>query len=194
MKKFKLGIIAALLLSVGSTAALTTNISFAANDTNTSATDNNGIKTITPVTNEAVQVTVPNAKLYNKAGQLASRGLNQGSAWRVGSELFRNDGLTYFQVSSDEYLPATDGYLYGTYTGIAKIATSTPATLYDHNQKAITGRSLAPNSSWQTDRSITVYSSDDSTAAVHYYRVSTDEWVKSDDVDAMTYLNTSSAY
>lgn len=196
MKIIDRGIIAALLLTLSTGAVVNTTVSAATENDQTTATtnDQDGIKTITPVENTAVEVTSSNAKLYNKAGSLGSRGLSQGSAWRVGSELFRNDGSTYFQVSTDEYLPADAGYLYGTFKGIAKIATNTPAPLYDHNQKKISGRSLAPNSSWQTDRSIVVYPADNSTAAVHYYRVSTDEWVSSDDIDANTYANSVTAY
>lgn len=196
MKIINQGLIAALLLSLSTGAVVNTTVSAATeNDQTTETTnDQDGIKTVTPVENTAVEVTSNNAKLYSKAGSLSSRGLSQGSDWRVGSELFRNDGSTYFQVSTDEYLPAEAGYLYGTFKGVAKIATSTPAPLYDHNLKKVSGRSLAPNSSWQTDRTITVYPSDNSKETVHYYRVSTDEWVSSDDIDAVTYANSVTAY
>ncbi|WP_125769384.1 hypothetical protein [Companilactobacillus furfuricola] len=196
MKFFNPGLIAALIISLLTGAVTDTQVFAATGNDKTIATNSNqnGVKTITPVENTAVEVTSNSAKLYSKIGSLSSRELSQGSDWKVGSELFRNDGSTYFQVSTDEFLPADAGYLYGTFNGVAKIATRTPAPLYNHNLKKISGRSLAPNSSWQTDRTINVYPADNTKAIVHYYRVSTDEWVSSDDIDPIVYTNSVTSY
>lgn len=198
MNKFKKSLILGVILTSGTGATLSGNV--LADVTNTSvqsdkptSTEVSPIKTITPTENKAFQVTVPSAKLFSKAGKLSNRGLGSGTNWRVGSELFRNDDSTYFQVSTDEYVPATDGYLYDTYTGIAKVSTSIPAPLYDHNFKKISGRNVAAGSSWQTDRSIAVYSPG-AVSPMHYYRVATDEWISSDTVDSMTYLNSVTPY
>lgn len=198
MNKYTKSMILGLLFTVGSGAILSSNV-LAASDNNddqsTTVVSNqvSPIKTITPTENKAVQVTVSTAKLYSKAGKLSNRGLGNGTSWRVGSELFRNDDSTYFQVSTDEYMPASDGYLYDTYKGIAKVSTSTPAPLYDHNFNRISGRNVASGSSWQTDRSIAVYSPG-AVSPMHYYRVATDEWISSETVDSLTYLNSMTPY
>ena len=126
--------------------------------------------------------------LYTSTGKSALRGLAAGTDWATNNKMIL-DGVTYYQVSTTEFVKASDVTVKGnvdtstdtnTDTNTDAVASdkSTVTTknvaftpLYTKDGKVIGDRGLGANSPWHSDLMITVN-------GVKMYRVATNEWVK----------------
>jgi hypothetical protein len=143
---------------------------------------------ITPIKG-VVKVNVTMAHLYDKDGKTLSRSLGKNSRWQTNNKMVLN-GVTYYQVSTTEWLKASDIIVEGsTNTTPDKDNNATDTTaqkpdvkavttkdkgmaqLYDDNGKIIESLQLGPNTPWATDLMKTLNGE-------KMYRVATNEWVK----------------
>jgi len=114
-----------------------------------------------------------NAKLYDDNGKVTSASaLSKASAWKVDREMSVN-GTTYYRVANNEWVSGNDGI--EVFPDVRTITTRRQAKLYTSAGKQITGRSLASNTAWYTDRVAIINN-------VHMHRVASDEWVSFDDL------------
>lgn len=136
----------------------------------------------------------PNAnfvQLYTVTGAKGVRGLAGGSSWKTATKMVL-DGVTYYQVSTYEWLKQSDVTVKDSdgntvsgsdntntdNSGVQKADRSTVTTidgniifLYTKDGELITTRGLGGNTSWRTDQMITV-------KGEKMYRVATNEWLK----------------
>lgn len=119
-----------------------------------------------------VKTTKP-APLYDAKGKrINHRNLGTNSEWSSDRSKTIHDE-TYFRVSTSEWVKASDVLTYQAYSGTVKTSNGGNKTLYSVAGKAST-RSLAPNSSWYSDKTATIN-------GVKMYRVSTNEWIAATD-------------
>jgi len=132
------------------------------------------------------------ASLYDINGkQFTTRKLGENSAWKTANEMTL-DSVTYYQVSTDEWVRADDVTTTdpdtatdtdtNTNTDVQKadrsIVTAKDGAiiyLYTKDGKKIADRGLKGNTPWATDLMITVN-------GVKMYRVSTSEWLRVSDI------------
>lgn len=113
--------------------------------------------------------------LYSTDGKKADgRSLGANSEWATDKKMTLN-GEEYYRVSTSEWVKASDVYQYTPNSANVTTKSGNIAHLYDTNGKQLTSRSVAGDSSWYTDRYITVNGQ-------KYYRVSTTEWLSAADV------------
>jgi len=138
---------------------------------------------------------IPYARLFTvTGGGVENRSLNKNTEWKTSNKLVLDD-TTYYQVSTTEWVKADDINVikHDTSTDTdTNTDTSTSAavkadratvttknvkvtTLYTDKGDQATGRGLGPVSSWKTDQMQTL-------KGVTYYRVATNEWIKSSDI------------
>lgn len=113
-------------------------------------------------------------KLYRSdSSEVTTRSLASGTDWFSDEEMVR-DGVTYYRVSSNEWVRADEAY---SYTPQMHVVTTKPGTVKAlvNSQGKLSNRALAKNSAWKSDRTIQINGKT-------YYRVSTDEFVSADDV------------
>ncbi|KRK64487.1 hypothetical protein FC72_GL000370 [Companilactobacillus tucceti DSM 20183] len=114
------------------------------------------------------------SKLYTKDGEVVeNRGLAENSDWHVDKKIVIK-GQTYYGVSTYEYVKASDVFEYTSINASVTTSDGKIKYLYDSKGKKVNNRALRPNSSWRTDKSTTINGK-------HAYRVSTNEWLLSDD-------------
>ncbi|WP_125763368.1 SLAP domain-containing protein [Companilactobacillus hulinensis] len=113
--------------------------------------------------------------LYDKNGkELDDIVLSQNSNWITDQKVYI-DNVKYYRVATNQYVKASDVYLY---TPLSKIATTNGngnTTVYDSKGAVITDRALGKNTSWKADKAAKIKGS-------LMYRVATNEWVKLSDV------------
>ncbi|MCH4009222.1 SLAP domain-containing protein [Companilactobacillus sp.] len=113
------------------------------------------------------------AQLFDKNSKQSNRRLSGNTDW-ISDQEMQKDGKIYYRVSTNEWVNSED-----TYTYIDKNITVT--TKSDSTKQLInstgnlSNRGLISNSSWKVDRSFEFHGKT-------YYRVSTNEFVSSDDV------------
>ena len=130
--------------------------------------------------------------LYTKTGSLGTRALLKGTDWQTNNKMTL-DGVTYYQVSTTEWVKASDvtvkstdnntntntddDAVGATKSDVNKVTTKDIAVtqLYTRDGEAISNRGLGRNSAWATDLMKTVNGS-------KMYRVATNEWVKASDI------------
>lgn len=142
------------------------------NSSNSEAPSDNQSTTI-PGTNW-VTVFSPSedATTYDDNGNATSAVLSKATAWSVDRQMDIN-GLTYYRVGTNEWVKKSDGI--EVFPNKTVVDTSRQAGLYTSTGKAITNRGLAANTPWYTDQSATINGQ-------KMYRVATDEWVASSDI------------
>lgn len=116
------------------------------------------------------------AKIYTQANPdlVSKRYLAANSAWKITGKVVTPDNKTYYQVSSKEYVKASDLRLKSD-TKVIKVNNKEGAVIplvgFNANGTTFEGnRGLSNNSSWLTDKS-REYNGH------KYYRVSTNEWI-----------------
>lgn len=144
---------------------------------------------ITPITG-VVRINVPYAHVYDKDGKTLSRLLVKDSRWQTNNKMVQN-GVTYYQVSTNEWLKLSDIIVEGATTttpdknnntandttaqksDVRAVTTKNSgfALLYDDNGELLTGLKLGPNTPWATDLMKTLNGE-------KMYRVATNQWVK----------------
>jgi len=128
--------------------------------------------------------------LYTKTGALANRALREGTDWQTNNKMTL-DGVDYYQVSTTEWVKASDVSVKSTgnntnteadavgaeKSDVNKVTTKnvniTP--LYTRDGQTISNRGLGRNSAWATDLMKTIN-------GAKMYRVATNEWVKASDI------------
>lgn len=138
------------------------------------------------------------APLYTDAypdQQVSTRALGEGTDWKVISKVVTSDGDTYYQVSTHEYVKASDVQLKSeeesatqppvTINDTATISNTNGAVVYaSGNSNSKTDRTLPYKSSWVT----TAYVLGDDGAK--YYLVGTDSYVKDSDIQLASETDT----
>ncbi|WP_129045458.1 glycoside hydrolase family 73 protein [Companilactobacillus metriopterae] len=173
-------------------------------DTNTSTGNNNGGSTggdtnsgssavvngtQTPMDDVAVVVNKNTAHLYIDAypNQSSNRALGYGTPWKVASKVVTSDGSVYYQVSTHEYVKASDVKLNSSTSSatqapekisdIAKISSVRGATVYSSpDLSSTTSRVLPYQSDWVT----TAYVLDED--GNKFYMVGKNAYILADDV------------
>lgn len=129
-------------------------------------------------------ITAPQAQVYDMNGNPMSRALTKDTSWKVGIQNNLPSG-TYYSVSTNEFVKASDVYLFQNTQPVAPaptaktvtVNTNSPAQVYNQSGQPISGYALAPSSSWITDNYIVI-------DKVGYYRVANNEYVCVTDVTA----------
>lgn len=100
-----------------------------------------------------------------------NRALANGTDWKS-DRIAILDGKNYYRVATNEFVKVNDVFEYVPMSGV--IATNNQTILYDENG-ADTGKTIASNSIYKTDRTVNIQGQD-------YYRVGTNEYVAAKDV------------
>ncbi|MFC6323608.1 SLAP domain-containing protein [Companilactobacillus baiquanensis] len=113
--------------------------------------------------------------LYSKDGKrIANRGLGSNSDW-VSDKKMTLNGETYYGVSSNEFVKASDVFEYKTLNTVIGTSAGSAKHLYNSKGEMVSNRALAPNTFWRTDKKTQINGKD-------AYRVSTNEWVFAADI------------
>lgn len=124
--------------------------------------------------NQKVATTTKIVKLYNAKGKLiTNRALGINTAWKS-DVVYKSNGITYYRVSSDEYVKAKDVYVYTDKVAKIKVNDDKNGDLVDYLGGDL-DRKLKSGSTWKTDRIALINGKE-------YYRVSTDEFVPVNEV------------
>lgn len=151
--------------------------------TNTQTTPNTSQNTSS--TRTGVVTTTTN--VVNANGQTNGVVLNAGSNWKLGKMISIN-GSYYYQIATDEYIPpsvvktADDPSITVQNTNITLFENQT--VINDNNQA--TGQTLPAYSTWKTNASRVV-------SGYRYYRVATNEWVKTVSIPALHQMSSITA-
>jgi len=114
-------------------------------------------------------------KLYDDNGsELIDRKLAPNSDWFTDESMTLN-GVKYYRVATNQWAKAKDVYLYYDNVNNVRVNEGSTAGLVKDNGKDVTDRALQAGSSWYTDRYIYINN-------VKYYRVATNEFVSSNNV------------
>ncbi|GAQ00884.1 hypothetical protein NBRC111452_685 [Companilactobacillus farciminis] len=120
--------------------------------------------------------------------QIENRGLAKNTAWRIDEVRTNQAGDKQYRVATGEWVNADDVVLGSTsnnednwtYTSVQGVVTTKNAheyyVLYDQNNRLISNRGLAKDTSWKTNGYRTNQAGD------KQYRVATNEWVNADDI------------
>ncbi|KRK64880.1 hypothetical protein FC72_GL001935 [Companilactobacillus tucceti DSM 20183] len=136
---------------------------------NGSNSNSSGNTVSTTSKNQKVATTTKIVKLYNDEGKLiTNRALGINTAWKS-DVVYKSNGITYYRVSSDEYVKAKDVYVYTDKVAKIKVNDDKNGDLVDYLGGDL-DRKLKSGSTWKTDRIALINGKE-------YYRVSTDEFV-----------------
>jgi len=105
---------------------------------------------------------------------VTDQALAKNSGW-YSDQKVTIDGVDYYRVATDRYVKADQSYVYQATNSDIKTHTDSPKRLYTAKGVLVMDRELSANSEWFTDRIIDI-------DGVQYYRVSTNEFIKADDV------------
>ncbi|WP_025024629.1 SLAP domain-containing protein [Companilactobacillus nodensis] len=116
--------------------------------------------------------------LYSNKGTLLDDVVvSSNSSWITDKKVYIN-GVKYYRVATNQYIKASDAYLYTPISKIAQINGKTNAKVYDSKGTLINDRALATNSAWKADKAARINGE-------KMYRVATNEWVKDSDVSLL---------
>lgn len=123
--------------------------------------------------NKNLSITSQNAPLYDMLGRQLGKSLPQGSAWKVNSQNNIPSG-TFYQVASNEFVKASDVYLYDTIqpnlNQTIRITTNYAAPVSNGSGQIIPGRYLDAYTLWKTDKYVVINN-------IGYYHVGNNEYV-----------------
>lgn len=146
--------------------------------TNTNSQTTTNTTTTPNTTARRTGVVTATTRVVNANGQTNGVVLNSGSAWQLGKMISIN-GSYYYQIATNEYIPASavktadDPSITFEKTNIT--LWENQAVINDNNQA--TGQTLPAYSTWKTNASRVV-------GGYRYYRVATNEWVKTVNIPA----------
>lgn len=127
---------------------------------------------------QTVSTTTKDVRLYDKNGKLiTNRALAENSAW-FSDQKYTLDGVLYYRVANDEYVKASDVYVYTAEDHIVDTKGRSIVYLVDSKGHKVTDRALSPNTEWYTDRYTIINGQ-------KYYRVATNEFVSAADVSLL---------
>lgn len=144
---------------------------------NQTDSNNNGSNNIKGIVSVNVNNGAPVYALNNNNMSLTGRLLSNKTAWQTGQWKVIA-GVTYYRVSTNEWLRANDVKLSGIEMGqkVATINKADGASVYalSGDSMSITGRTLANRTAWLSSQRISIN-------GTNYYQVSTNEWIISND-------------
>lgn len=144
------------------------------NENNTEDNTENKGGTTTEV-KQTISTTNKDVNLYDKDGKLITdRVLAENSAW-FSDQTYDLNGTSYYRVANDEYVKASDVYIYTAENHIVDVKGKSIVFMVDSNGHKVTNRALGPNSEWYSDRYTIINGQ-------KYYRVATDEFVSAADI------------
>ncbi len=122
----------------------------------------------------------PDVELYqlgsdNKMSQITNRSLATASNWYSDATV-TIDGVSYYRVATNEWAKMSQAYPYQALNLHIRTYNDSEKALYKAEDVVISNETLAPSSSWITDRETYVINN------TKYYRVATNEFVNADDV------------
>jgi len=149
-------------------------------------TDSNTSHTVTPtrptinITNSSqyitVDSTVKTATLYDTNGQkISTDALARNTNWRS-DKILTIGKDKYYRVATDEFVKATDVYVYQPVSDIIETHDQEVTNLDTFDGQLITNRGLGSLTKWKANKTTIINGQ-------KYYSVSTDEFVKASDVD-----------
>lgn len=124
--------------------------------------------------NISVHPTIAQAQLYDDDGNEINKELPSNSDWHTDLKKTIN-GTTYYRVATNTWVKDSDVYIYFEQPTYVRTYLDSYKTLVNSQEKEVMNRALQAGSDWYSDR----YAYFD---GVKYYRVATNEWVKSGDV------------
>lgn len=129
----------------------------------------------------------PDVELYqlgadNKMAPITNRSLATASNWYSDATI-TVDGISYFRVATNEWAKVGEVYPYQALNLHIRTYDDSEKDLYKAENVLITKETLAPSSSWITDRETYVINN------TKYYRVATNEFVNADDVYVYSPVN-----
>ncbi|WP_164505966.1 SLAP domain-containing protein [Companilactobacillus insicii] len=113
-------------------------------------------------------------QLYDSEGNaVANEYLNPNTTW-YNDKKMELDGTTYYRVSTNRWINANDVYIYTTKDTHVRVYDNNYGDIVDAHGKTL-NRALKPSTDWYSDRIVEINGD-------KYYRVSTNEFVKADNV------------
>jgi len=113
-------------------------------------------------------------KIYDENGKLNDDVvISKGTDW-VTDQTKTIDGVQYYRVATNQYIKASSAYTYEPMSNVVTTPRVTP--VYNSKGQLVVDLVLDKDTPWYTDRSARL-------RGVKMYRVATDEWVKSGDVN-----------
>lgn len=127
---------------------------------------------------QTVSTTTKDVSLYDNKGKLITdRALGKDSGWFSDQE-YTLDGTLYYRVASNEYVKASDVYVYTAQNNIVRVQGKSIVYMVDSVGHKITDRALSPDTEWYSDRYTMINGQ-------KYYRVATNEFVSAADVSLL---------
>lgn len=119
------------------------------------------------------------ANIYDEDGNLSKTvALSPDSNWQT-DEYMTIKGEKYYRVATNEFVKASDIYLYKDKDSVVRTHGGTDYISLDNSHgDTVTNRALAVKTDWKVDKVIKINNED-------YYRVATNEFVKADNVDVI---------
>lgn len=118
------------------------------------------------------------ARLYQQdTTKVEDRALASGSDWFSDQQMVKN-GETYYRVATNEWVKASDTYVYESHSGVIGTGSDNYQELTNSRGNTVSDRALAASSAWKIDR--LAYINGD-----QYYRVATNEFVPVDSVSKL---------
>ena len=119
------------------------------------------------------------ADVYDENGNLSKTvALSPNSDWQT-DEYMTIKGEKYYRVATNEFVKASDIYLYEDKDSVVRTHGGVDYISLDNSHgDTVTNRALAVKTDWKTDKVIKINNED-------YYRVATNEFVKADNVDVI---------
>ena len=119
------------------------------------------------------------ADIYDEDGNLSKTvALSPDSNWQT-DEYMTIKGEKYYRVATNEFVKASDIYLYKDKDSVVRTHGGTDYISLDNSHgDTVTNRALAVKTDWKIDKVIKINNED-------YYRVATNEFVKADNVDVI---------
>ncbi len=118
----------------------------------------------------------------NKMSQITNRQLLSASNW-YSDEIITIDGVSYYRVATNEWAKTSQAYPYQALNLHIRTYNDSEKPLYRAENTLIGNETLAPSSSWITDRETYVINN------TKYYRVATNEFVNANDVYVYSPVN-----
>lgn len=127
---------------------------------------------------QTVSTTTKDVNLYDNKGKLiTNKALGKDSGWFSDQE-YTLDGTLYYRVASNEYVKASDVYVYTAQNNIVRVQGKSIVYMVDSVGHKITDRALSPDTEWYSDRYTMINGQ-------KYYRVATNEFVSAADVSLL---------
>lgn len=146
---------------------------------------NEFVKTIQAYPYEALNLYI---RTYNDSAKplyraeedlIANKTLAPSSSWVTDRKTYFIKGEKYYRVATNEFVKATDVYVYSPVKMTVAAHSNSSKKVYDAKGQLVENYDLNANSNWKAD-SITYINGD------KYYRVATNKFVKADDVYVYT--------